>query len=545
MASKSNSGNFLRQGSILAATSILVRLIGMLYRIPLANIIGDEGNGIYSPAYEVYSLLLILSSNAMPLAVSKMVSEKMAKRKYQETKKVFKCSLIFASCTGGICALFLFFGADFLERVFYSKLAGINIPFKILAPTIFIVAILGVLRGFFEGNKTMIPTAFSQVIEQIVNAFISVYAAYMFIYLHSASPYVSAWGAAGGTMGTCIGAFSALIIMILLYILFGPYFIKLFKKDKRKHVLDTISIFKLVIVTVTPIILSQTVYQLSGTIDTILFNKFMDIRDINVIDIKKMLGIYSTDYRLLVNVPIAISTAICSSMIPSLVRAYVNKEKDIIESSISLAIKFNMIIAIPSAFGLAILGKPILQLIFSNTDINMGSIMLMTGSSCIIFYSLSTVTSGVLQSVNKMRVPVINAAISLVLHIILVILLIAFTGLGPYALVVGNVTYPLVVCILNAFSLKKYIGFKQEIKNTFIAPILVSVGMSVVTIIVCYGLIAITHKTVIGVLIGVMVAVTLYFVGILKSKCLTKDELFQFPYGRTMYTIAVRFKLMK
>ena len=149
-SSKENTATgFLKQGSILAVASIMVRVIGMIYRIPMANIIGDEGNGIYSAAYEIYNILLIISSYGMPMAVSKMVSARCAQKRYKNAYKIFRYSMLVSVITGGSAALFVYFGAEWLEHQFFSKYNGVAIPLKILAPTIFIVAVMGTLRGLF------------------------------------------------------------------------------------------------------------------------------------------------------------------------------------------------------------------------------------------------------------------------------------------------------------------------------------------------------------------------------------------------------------
>ena len=205
-ANQNKAEGFLKQGSILAAASILVRLIGMFYRIPLANIIGDAGNGIYSAAFEVYNILLIISSYGMPMAVSKMVSAKCTKKEYKGAYRVFRYSMVFSIFSGGLMALFVFFGAGWIERTFFSSFQGISIPLRVLAPTIFVVAVMGTLRGLFQGKNTMLPTAVSQILEQIVNAVVSIVAAYYLMSDHSASKNLSAWGAAGGTVGTLLGA---------------------------------------------------------------------------------------------------------------------------------------------------------------------------------------------------------------------------------------------------------------------------------------------------------------------------------------------------
>jgi stage V sporulation protein B len=174
----------------------------------------------------------------------------------------------------------------------------------------------------------------------------------------------------------------------------------------------------------------------------------------------------------------------------------------------------------------------------------MGSMMMILGSSCIIFYALSTVTSGVLQSIDQMRLPVIHSLISLVVHIILVWGLMKFTNLGVYALVVGNVTYPLLVCFLNGRSVSHYLGFRQEVTKCFCIPFLSSVVMGVMTLLVFSLFHGLTKSNIISLVPALVVAVAVYFVLVLKLKGLTREELYEFPFGRKMSVLADKLKLL-
>lgn len=542
---QAGTGGFLKQGSILAMASILVRMIGLVYRIPMNNILGDEGMGIYSASYEVYNIMLIISSYGLPMAVSKMVSAKCAERRYRSAYNLFYRSLVFSLFTGGAAALFLYFGADFLEENFFAKYHGIALPLRVLAPTIFIVAVMGVFRGLFQGRKTMMPTAVSQIFEQIINAFVSVAASFMLMRRYSQSPDVAGWGAAGGTMGTLFGAIAAFIILFFIYLLYRPVMEKQKRRDRISARESLSASYKLILWTVVPIILSQTVYQLSGIIDVTLFNMAMESRGMAAREVSSLLGIYSTKYRLLVNVPAAVSTAIASSMIPALVSSYLMGNKREVHERAGLAVKFNMIIAFPSAVGLAVLGEPILRLLFRNSDFALGGAMLMTGSACVIFYALSTVTSGVLQSIDKMNLPVIHSLISLVLHVVLVYGLLMFTEMGVFALVLGNVTYPMLVCYLNGRSVRKYTGFRQEVVRTFSVPLIASVLMGIVTYLVYQGCFMATRRIIVAVIPAVFVAVFSYFVLVLKLQSLNRAELYEFPFGRRMSILADKLHLLR
>ncbi len=204
-----------------------------------------------------------------------------------------------------------------------------------------------------------------------------------------------------------------------------------------------------------------------------------------------------------------------------------------------------MIIAFPSAVGMAVLAVPIIHSIYPAMEYKTGSMMMIIGSSCIIFYALSTVTSGVLQSIDQMRLPVFHSLISLIVHIILVWLLMRFTGLGVYALVIGNVTYPFLVCVLNGYSVSAHLGFKQEVTKCFCVPFLSSVIMGVLTFAVFKLFHAVSGSNVISLLPALAVAVVSYFILVLKLKGLTRDELYEFPFGRKMSIVADKLHLLE
>jgi len=464
----SRKNKFIIHGGILAMAGIIVRIIGMFYRIPLMNIIGSEGNGIYSVAYNIYNIMLVLSSYGLPMAVSKLISARYVRKQYKNAGKIIRCSLIISICTGGLAALLLFFGAGFLENL-YKGVTGLAIPLRVLAPTIFLVAVMGVLRGFFQGQGTMIPTAFSQLIEQVVNAVVSIGAGYVLMRIYADSENAAAYGAAGGTMGTAIGALSGLLFMFFLLMAYKPTFARMKRKDTVSNEIKDSKVYITIITTMVPIILGQTLYQISAVIDDMMFSNLMAGRDISV-NIKADLGNFASSYSLLISIPQGIASAMSASMLPSVVASYTQKNTAHVRGKIANTIRTNMIIAIPSFVGFFVIGKPIIELLFSGYDSVQGSTMLKLGAIAVVFYTLSTVTSSALQGIDKMKNPVINSLISLVVHIVIVYLMLRWSRLGIYAVVIGNATFPILIFVLNLKDLKQYIGFQLEYVKTFIIP---------------------------------------------------------------------------
>lgn len=540
MDDKTSGKHIIKQGTILAAASVISRIIGMLYRSPMAAVIGDKGNGLYSFAFEIYSIALILSSYSIPLAVSKLLSARFAKKEYKNADKIYKFAYIFAAVSGMVMALILFFGAGTIERL--SGHEGLALPLKVLAPTVFVVALAGTIRGFFQSRNTMMPTAVSQLAEQIINAIVSIVAAVILVRFAANEFDKARYGAAGGTIGTLFGALSSLMFLIFLFVIYKPRMKKHLSHDKVGVTVSNEEVLKLIVATIVPVILSQTVYQSIGVVDGFMFGNLYKGSDSTA-----LYGIYSSKYRLMVNVPNAISSALASSMIPSLVSLYTLKNFVEFRARLKTSVKFNMIIAFPCAFGISALSGMIMKLLFPTTDTVISGRMLMYGSVAVLFYALSTVTNAALQGMDRMRLPVRHAAISLLIHIPLMVILLKFTKLGAHALVIGNIIYPLIVCALNWASVARYANYRQEVKTTFIIPLLASSVMWIETF--CLSRLMakvlpvnyITNALI--TIICIVNACLVYFIMLFVLKGVTREELKEFPMGGRMAKFADKLKI--
>lgn len=403
------------------------------------------------------------------------------------------------------------FGASFIENVIYGGgLPGLAIPLRILAPTIFLVAILGVIRGFFQGQSTMIPTAVSQILEQIVNAIVSIAAGYGMMKAFASSPDVAAYGAAGSTLGTAMGALTAVLFMGFLYAIYTPTFNRLKRKDRHTENQSTGQICKIIIYTMIPIILGQTFYQISALIDDVMFSNIMVGRDITK-SISMDLGNFSSSYSLLIGIPQGVASAMSASMLPSVVASFTDRDYDSIYDKITKTLKTNMFIAVPSFVGLFIIGQPIIKLLFSRYNSVQGGMMLKIGAIAVVFYTLSTVTSTALQGIDRVNVPMIHSSISLAVHIVLVFVLLKFSALGIYAVVIGNATFPILIFILNLRTLYQEIDYTMPYISVFAKPGISALIMGVFTWLSYKEMYTLTSSNVLALVIAFMVALITYF----------------------------------
>lgn len=547
---KKSESNFLVQGSILAIASVISRIIGFLYRIPLTNIIGDSGNGYYSTAQEVYSILLLISSYSLPLAVSKLVSTRVAKGQRKNAYRIFKGALFFAAITGTIAALIVYFGADIITNMLNKPLSIFAL--KVLAPALLVVAILGVIRGFFQGMGTMMPSAVSQLIEQVVNAIVSVWAAYMLYQygtkigavLGNSSTYAEAYGAAGGTTGTGAGAVAALLFVLFVFAIYRPVYKKMMAKDpgRKKETYGTV--FSVLFLTIIPVLLSTTIYNISTILDMGIFNQIAEHQGYKEETFNAMWGIYSGKYKTLVNVPIALASSMAASSVPSLSTAYAARDISQVKRKVSQTIRFTMVITIPCAVGMGVLASPIMQLLFHDSR-ELPARIMQIGAVSIVFYALSTLSNGILQGIDRMKAPVKNAAITLVLHIgVLVVLMYCF-DLNIYAVVWANTFFSFLMCILNGAAIRKYLKYRQEIVKTFLIPGIASVIMGGAV----YGVYQLMIKTIghnaAATITAIIIGVIVYAVFLLLMRGLSERELRAFPMGGTLVRIAKKLHLLK
>ncbi len=391
---KSSNSSIVVQSAILAAAQILVRVIGLLYRVPMQRIIGDVGNGYYGAAYEIYQFILLLSANGIPTAVALLVARHLARREYKNVYRIFKGSMLFALIIGGVVMLFTLVGARWLAvALFGIDYADVAIALRILAPTLLISAVMGVMRGFFQGKNVMMPTAVSQMVEQVFNAIVSVVAAYFLI---ARGP---AWGAAGGTLGTCMGALSGFIFIAIIFYLYQPTLMRLVKKDHSRVHLRSEQVMKMVATTMAPVVLSSTVYQISGIIDTSMFYRIMSSLDYAAEAAAELFGNYSGQYKMILNIPLGITSSIGIALIPAVTSLVAVGKKREARERIDSIIKLTNLVAIPSCVGLIVLAEPLMKLLFVINN-NVPIRLLQLGAITVITYSFSTVTIAILQGMD-------------------------------------------------------------------------------------------------------------------------------------------------
>ena len=545
MGSSTNkkSNSFVLQAGILAAAGMIVKVIGLIYRSPLLSIIGLEGNNYYSAAINIYTIILLISSYSIPSAISKVIAQRLAFKEYRNAQKVFHCALLYVLIVGGIAAVFTYVAAPFLV----SKNPNATAALRVLAPTIFFSGFLGVLRGYFQAHSSMVHTSISQILEQIMNAVVSILAAYLLIRMVSSQDTTTqaVYGSAGSAIGTGAGVLTGLLFMFGMYMLNRNYIHKRMTRDYSRHEESYGEIFKVIFTIVTPFILSTFIYNCSTVVNMYIYYYVLDFKQVDTVLYGNQYGIFSTQAVAVVNIPIAIASAMSSATIPSVSTTYARKEYARTREQVTKAIQLTMLVSIPAMVGMAVLARPIMQFMFPQKDsLDMASGRLATLSVTVVLYGLSTLTNAVLQGIGRVNTPVIHAVIALVIQVAGLMAILMFTDLDTYALACANIIYSLVMCLLNQWSVHKHLKYKLDYVKIFLKPGAAALVMGIVAFGVYHGLYLLIPVSRLVLLIAIGIAVCVYFAVLLLIGGVSESELKAFPKGMMLVHYAKKFHLL-
>ena len=551
MSKKSSSKtNFLAQGTILVIASFVAKAIGMIYRIPLTHILGDDGNGYYSTANEIYTIILMISSFSLPLAVSRLVAEREYAGEVKNSYKVLICSLRFAAVTGGILSILTFLlGGVITKYVMGVELASYAL--RVLAPAIFLFALTGVLRGFFQGHGTMVPTAVSQIIEQIINAIVSVAGAYVMLQYglklgekKGDAELGTALAAAGGTFGTVASVGVALLFMIVIYLGYRNGFKRRMKKDKTRRRESDRAIYRAITYTILPIVLSTLVYNISTIIDQGVFNHILAGMGFTQKQYATVWGIYSGKFRVLMNVPLSIASCLAPSVVPALTEAMANN--DLREAGLRTrdTIRYTMVFTIPCAVGMAALARPIMMMLYGNNDsLALAAGIMQSGALLTVLLALSTLTTGILQGLGEMQAPLVHAATAVAIHLGFLVLFVVKFKWNIYGVVYANIIFGLIICLHNARSIRKKLHYRQEIKKTFLVPVIAAGVMGIAAYLV-HRVFNLFAGNTISTILAVCVGAVVYGICLVKLGGILEREIRRLPKGDLLADLLIRLNIL-
>lgn len=533
--------NFVEGAIILMIANLLVKVFGAIFKIPLTNIIGVEAMAYFNSAYGFYVIFYMVSTAGLPVAVSKMVSAAEAQGKTREVEKIFKI------------AYYLFFGFGLLGTVLmvvfastyadYVELQGLEWAIFAISPTLFFICLTSAFRGYFQGLKNMLPTAFSQICEATGKLIIGLVAAFY----ASRNGYAPHEVAAFALIGVTVGAlFSTLILRIYKIISKPETASDVFSTTPSKTLIK-----KLVIIAI-PITLSATIMSLTNTIDTtFMVKRLMDAGYMKeeAVDI---MGSYTSMSVPIFNLPPNLIYPFAISIIPALTSAFVLKNERETNSIMTSTFRIAAIISIPCALGLSVFSKPIISVLYNKnevindslTSISVSSNLLSVLAISIFFVSVISVTNSILQSYGFELKTIISTAFGILVKLILTDLLIKNENVGMYGAPISTLGCYVVIMSLNLYFVVKYTGFFPSIKKIFLKPMLASAtAVALCSVLHHYVLEAYFSNK--AIVISIPLCALIYVTLLFTFKGVEKEDIKLLPKGDSILKFLSKLKILK
>ena len=542
---KKNSNTLVKNASFLMVAALISKIIGMIYKSPLSSLLGRESFACFQFAQNVYFILLMIASFSIPQAVSKIMSERIAFKRYRDAQRVFKGALLYAVIAGGIVALICVFGASILVP---DSVANARLALQMLAPTVFISGILGVFRGYFQAYRNMMPTSISQIVEQIAVAVVALLMANFMVnhFAGAGEDTLQRWSAAGATIGTGAGVTAALLFMLFVYSVNRKTINRRIARDKVSVDESYQQVMRNIVLIVAPIILSAFIYNVNGYINGVMYTSISDFRGMDNSQVKVLYAEFGF-FMTLINIPLTLASTAPTSMIPEVSAHYATGDVKGAIEKINNATWISMLISMPASVGLAVLAKPVTSLLFPSTEGVAGQLMVL-GVITVILNSTSNISNGVLQGIGRANVPMINAAISLAVDVVFLAVLLFFTNTGIYAVVIAMIVYAVVMCVLNDRALKKYLGYQNPWKYAYLPPLLATIPMGAVAFAVYKGVRFLTkslpHSNLLALIPSIALAAAVYFVAYLFIAKPSRQELLSLPGGTKLAVLAQKLKII-
>lgn len=515
---------------ILGVAGLIIKLLGAIFRIPLANIIGDEGMGYYQTAYPIYVLFLTLSTAGIPIAISKLVSERCSLEQYGAANKVFRVSFSLLFAIGIVSSVSLFFGAEAIVNSLGNPKA--LFAMKAIAPALLFVPIMAAFRGYFQGMQNMKPTAASQIVEQLFRVAAGLSLSILLVIKGRE------FAAAGASFGATAGAVAGLASISAIYYYRRKSIHRQIHAGKRGSSDSTASILYKIFVIAVPVTIGAAIMPIMGTIDVAIVMKRLQASGYTEQAANSLYGQLTGMAGPLINFPQVLSMSIAMSLVPAIAGAFHKRDMDFVKYNVELGVRTSMLIGLPSALGLMVLAEPIMLLLYpmqKASAVSAASSLFILAFG-VIFLSVVQTLTGVLQGLGKQMIPVINLLIGATAKIIITYTLTGIESINVRGAALGTVAAYILAATLNLIAVKRYTGVRFDVMITVVKPA-VSVLIMSVCVLAIHRIALLPLGNALATLVAILVGGVVYVAMLFLTKSITEDEVLLLPKGKKLARI--------
>ena len=531
---------FMQSILVLMASQVMIKILGLLYKLYLTNKdgFGDTGNAIYNSGYQIYALLLAISSTGVPNAIAKLISERIAKGDKKGVNRVFKIAFFFFAFVGFIGSLILFLGAHYIANVLL-QIPEAELTLVALSPSVFFVAIGSVIRGYFNGHQRMKITANSQTLEQVTKTLSTIIIVEVISMFFVQDVVIMA---AGANLATTLSVFISFSYLYRYY--------KFKKSDISVEMPEvceepsyakksTKEIIKSIIAISIPISVSSLVSAVNKSIDSI--TAVRGLKTFLSDEIAKFqFGIYTGKVDVLVGLPLSFNIAFATVLVPSISKLMAQKKKEDANKVVKFSLLATILIGLPCTFGMMVFAEQILKLLYPNAP--EGAQLLQITSLTIILMMMAQTINGVLQGIGKYRVPATALALGVIAKFILNLILIPIPSIGINGVAIGSIVCHIISFSIGFAVLKRSMKIKFDVNKFLIKPLLATAIMCLISYL-AYLLLVQFISWKLSAIVAIILAVPIYALAVAIMKILDKEEIYRLPKGELIYKLLVKMKL--
>lgn len=538
---RSKKQSFLKGAAILAAASLICKVLGVLFRVFAIRILGEEGMFFYEKVYPTYSWLLIISSSGIPIAISRMVAARVARGAFDEAENVFKKAFRMLFVLGIVTTGVMFFGADPIARYLLDSAdPGMRASLMALAPALFFTSILCAYRGYLQGLQRMNGTGISQLAEQVFKMLFGLSLAGILFRHYAGTPNAAAAGSVGILLGVTISEALAVAVIYPIYrrerrnmlpIDYTPSPMQ--RGDRTMRDLLTIAI---------PITLGASILPIANVVDSAMITRLLALSGVPQPEADRLYVILCSYVRSIINLPAGISTSLSMAVVPAIAAAMARQDTDGVKRLSGMSIKLAMAIGLPCAVGLSVLARPAIYLLYGSIQphsLDVAESLMRIAAFTVVFISLSQTATGALQGVGKQRLPVYFLLIGGVTKIVVNIVCVSNPRIGIFGAVFSNLSCYGIAALLDVIALVVVSKSRLKVLDVFVKPVFASAVMGGFAYLVYHGFGYLFDTSrylfsAVACVTAIAVAMIVYVVLMVALRIFNKDEIVFLPGGRKL-----------
>ncbi len=470
MSQQAKKQTFLHGAALLAMATAIVKIIGALYKLPLKMVIDDVGYGYFCTAYDIYNVLLLISTAGLPVAMSRMISQASALGQYHQVRRVYNTARAIFLGLGAVSSLLMILFCKQLAQ--FQQQPNAAAAIMALGPCAFLMGIMSTYRGFFQGQGNMIPTSTSQVIEAVFKLIVGLGAAFLILRFTNSIPLA----AAGAILGVTV---SCVISSVYLFSCFRKAYSQLPATDES--VTSYGATAKRLLAIAVPITIGAAGLQMLTVLETNLYmGQLLTANGLAQKEADTMKGIYNMA-QTIYNMPCAFITPITISVIPAVTSHLTLQNHKGVRGTEESAARVTALLSLPCSVGLILLSRPIMALLggYSGEKLELASTLMSLLGISIFLHAIVLVTNALMQAHGHANIPVVNMLCSGVVKLVLVYILTGNPAIGILGVPIGTALCNLCIAILNIFAMRRCIPQKPAIVRNLLRPVIPAALMGI------------------------------------------------------------------